>query len=149
MPSRQIVFSSVLLLPVIINLARFCQAAPELSELNKDRQSLQAALSHFPTGASTGILVPAGGREQLTNCAALVIVLREYYQSELPIEVFYNGQAEHYSPALDIIEVKAGCFLQSCHCCLALSQQPFAKIRVVESRRLIHSALCSSRLTLV
>ncbi|KAK9821051.1 hypothetical protein WJX74_006283 [Apatococcus lobatus] len=44
------------------------------------------------------------GREQLTNCAALVILLREYYQCTLPIEVFYNGRAEHYPPALEIIE---------------------------------------------
>lgn len=110
MPSRQLVFSSVLLLPVLTHLARLCQAAPDISELRRDRQALQAALSQFPIGASTGILVPAGGREQLTNCAALVIVLREYYQSKLPIEVFYNGQDEHYPPALEIIEVKAGCF---------------------------------------
>lgn len=120
MASRQIVFSSALLLLIFTHLGRLCQAARDLSELTRDRQALQAALSHFPIGASTGILVPAGGREQLTNCAALVIILREYYQSNLPIEVFYNGQDEHYPPALEIIEVKAKCFLQSCNCCLAL-----------------------------
>lgn len=117
MPSRQVVFVTVLLLPILTHLAFVCQADSDLSKLDRDRQALQAALSHFPTRPSTGILVPAGGREQLTNCAALVIVLREYYQCTLPIEVFYNGQTEHYPPALEIIEVKeARRLLQSCHC---------------------------------
>lgn len=75
--------------------------------LDRDRLALQEMLARTPVGAAEGIVIPAGKRSQFTNCAALVILLREHLRTELPIEVFYNGQEERYSPALQLIEVTA------------------------------------------
>ena len=130
MPGWQLISKSALLLALLTPLVQTCQAAPEQSEIQKDRQALQTALGQFPAGAATGILIPAGGREQLTNCAALVILLREHYLSQLPIEVFYNGRAEHYPPALELLEVIPSSPLQlSVVCC---EQDPSDKLRLFD-----------------
>ena len=75
------------------------------SQLLEDRAALHQFLSRSSAGASEGILIPAGGQEQLTNCAAAVKLLREHFRSRLPIEVFYNGEHELWAPAKQLIEV--------------------------------------------
>ncbi len=87
------------------HLRSLLQDQPPTS-LQEDREALHKLLSEPSPHHPEGILIPAGGREQLINCAAVVVLIREYFRSKLPIEIFYNGQNERYDPAIQFIEVQ-------------------------------------------
>ena len=68
-------------------------------------QYLKKARPQVDVSRPQGIVIPAGGPVLLRNAAALVKVIREHYDCQLPIEIFYQGQQEWHEAAGSSLKV--------------------------------------------